>query len=232
MLAGPPNVGKSSLINALLGFQRAIVFDQPGTTRDVLTTRTAIDGWPVVLADTAGLRLATDDVEGQGITRAWEALRGADCVVAVMEVGQDRAWPAAAFAEDALHVLNKVDVVADRSTLPQGPILTSAVTGLGLDELLAAISQQLVPQPPPAGGAVIFTARQRARLEQALAACQRPDGVALRASLAQLTSLSGSWGCCSGWVSDWVGFAVFPHNSCYVGFAADPITRTDAMPPS
>ena len=56
MIAGPPNVGKSSLLNALLGYRRAIVFDQPGTTRDVVTSTTAIDGWPVELSDTAGLR--------------------------------------------------------------------------------------------------------------------------------------------------------------------------------
>src|SRR5262249_19824288 len=55
-IAGPPNVGKSSLLNALAGFERAIVFDQPGTTRDVLTVLTAIDGWPIELADTAGWR--------------------------------------------------------------------------------------------------------------------------------------------------------------------------------
>src|SRR4029453_3197945 len=56
VLAGPPNVGKSSLINALAGYQRTIVSHVPGTTRDVVTTTTAIDGWPVELADTAGLR--------------------------------------------------------------------------------------------------------------------------------------------------------------------------------
>ena len=56
VLAGRPNVGKSSLINALLGYTRSIVFDQPGTTRDVVTAATAIDGWPIELSDTAGLR--------------------------------------------------------------------------------------------------------------------------------------------------------------------------------
>ena len=67
VLAGKPNVGKSSLINRLAGYQRSIVFDQPGTTRDVVTTRTAIDGWPVELADTAGLRSGDDEIERRPI---------------------------------------------------------------------------------------------------------------------------------------------------------------------
>ncbi len=71
VLAGAPNVGKSSLINALLGYGRAIVFDQPGTTRDVVTADAAIEGWPITLADTAGLHDASDATESAGI-----ALRG------------------------------------------------------------------------------------------------------------------------------------------------------------
>ena len=60
VLAGWPNVGKSSLINAILGYTRCIVFDQPGTMRDVVSAQTAIDGWPIELSDTAGLRASAD----------------------------------------------------------------------------------------------------------------------------------------------------------------------------
>src|SRR5690606_16577637 len=66
-LAGAPNVGKSSLLNAVLGYGRAIVFDQPGTTRDVLDAVTAIDGWPVRLTDGAGLRESVDALEAAGV---------------------------------------------------------------------------------------------------------------------------------------------------------------------
>ncbi|HEY4259176.1 MAG TPA: GTPase, partial [Schlesneria sp.] len=70
VLTGRPNVGKSSLINAMLGYQRAIVFDQPGTTRDVVTAETAFEGWPVLLADTAGLRETSEELEAAGIAMA------------------------------------------------------------------------------------------------------------------------------------------------------------------
>ena len=70
VLAGPANVGKSSLINALVGYNRAIVYDAPGTTRDVITAETAIDGWPVTLSDTAGLRDSDDPLEMAGVQTA------------------------------------------------------------------------------------------------------------------------------------------------------------------
>ena len=90
VLAGPPNVGKSSLKNALVGYQRAIVCDLPGTTRDVVATTTAIDGWPIQLADTAGLRDAADELEAAGVARAARALAAADLVVLVDEAGNFR----------------------------------------------------------------------------------------------------------------------------------------------
>ncbi len=83
VLAGRPNVGKSSLMNALVGFQRAIVCDLPGTTRDVVTAMTAIDGWPIQLADTAGLRSTRDEIELAGVTRATAAAGAADLVLLV-----------------------------------------------------------------------------------------------------------------------------------------------------
>ncbi|MCG8585804.1 MAG: 50S ribosome-binding GTPase, partial [Pirellulales bacterium] len=78
VIAGAPNVGKSSLLNAIVGYQRAIVVDQPGTTRDVVATATVIDGWPVLIADTAGLRKTADDIEGAGVTLAQQQLAEAD----------------------------------------------------------------------------------------------------------------------------------------------------------
>src|SRR5207302_2223379 len=75
---GAPNVGKSSLVNALAGYQRSIVAPTPGTTRDVVTTLIAVDGWPIELADTAGLHTQAGDLEGQGIARARAAAGEAD----------------------------------------------------------------------------------------------------------------------------------------------------------
>ncbi len=81
VLGGPPNVGKSSLINALVGYARSIVYDQPGTTRDVVTAETAFEGWPIRLADTAGLREQAEALEAEGILRAKKKLAAADCQI-------------------------------------------------------------------------------------------------------------------------------------------------------
>jgi tRNA modification GTPase len=85
VLAGRTNVGKSSLINALAGFKRAIVSMLPGTTRDVVSTSTAIDGWPVLLADTAGIRTTHDELESAGVRLTLDILKVADLVVRVDE---------------------------------------------------------------------------------------------------------------------------------------------------
>ncbi len=88
VIAGPPNVGKSSLLNAFVGYQRAIVFDQPGTTRDVVTAATAIDGWPVQVSDTAGLRSSADPLETAGADSAAQQARAADCLLLVFDASQ------------------------------------------------------------------------------------------------------------------------------------------------
>ncbi len=83
VLAGPPNVGKSSLVNALVGYQRAIVYDAPGTTRDMVTAITALEGWPVELCDTAGLRSSREAIEAEGVRLARQAAAAADALVLV-----------------------------------------------------------------------------------------------------------------------------------------------------
>ena len=88
LLAGRPNVGKSSLINALLGFERAIVFDQPGTTRDILSATTAMQGWPVRLSDTAGMHETADPLELQGIRLARAQLSRSDLLVWVLDASR------------------------------------------------------------------------------------------------------------------------------------------------
>ncbi len=86
VLAGRPNVGKSSLINALLGYTRSIVFDQPGTTRDVVTATTAVGSWPIEFADTAGLRDGSEPLEAAGILRARSALAEADLTILLIDI--------------------------------------------------------------------------------------------------------------------------------------------------
>ncbi|NLX95364.1 MAG: GTP-binding protein [Rhodopirellula sp.] len=163
VLAGRPNVGKSSLINSLVGYQRALVDPLPGTTRDVVTATTALDGWPVELSDTAGLRDGASPVEQAGIALAEERLAAADLAVLVFDAS--RPWS----DEDqrlfetyprSLVVHNKCDIMA-----PDGPprregLSTSATRGDGIDALAAAIAQRLVPEVPPAGAAVPFTQAQ------------------------------------------------------------------------
>jgi tRNA modification GTPase len=164
VLAGAPNVGKSSLINALVGYQRAIVFDQPGTTRDVLAAATAVDGWPVELMDTAGLRGPVDALEAAGIEQTRRQLAQADIVLAIEDVSLPSA-PANELPASAIAVLNKCDLLSAslrEQRLAQSPhaCLVSAKTGEGLDQLCAAISRQLVPAIPLPGEAVPFTPRQ------------------------------------------------------------------------
>ena len=123
VLAGRTNVGKSSLLNALAGHGRAIVHHVPGTTRDAVTVATAIDGWPVELCDTAGLRPPDDAVERAGIELARERLAEADLVVLVAD--RSRPWSAEDQAlrdqwPGAVLVHNKCDLPASAGERPAG----------------------------------------------------------------------------------------------------------------
>lgn len=170
VLCGLPNVGKSSLINALLGYSRSIVFDQPGTTRDVVTGQTAFEGWPVELSDTAGLREGADELESEGVARARRRAEEADLIVLVF----DRSRPVQAEEHElverwpqALRVANKCDLPdAWHAARMERVIPVSAVTQSGLDRLMKAVVQRLVPREPPAGTAIPVTARQIAALEE------------------------------------------------------------------
>jgi tRNA modification GTPase len=147
-LAGRPNTGKSSLFNALLGRGRAIVSERPGTTRDVLTERVDLDGVPVVLIDTAGLRASDDPVEAEGVKRAEDAHAAATCVVVVLDgaaplTDEDRRIVAAAPRGSSVVVRNKCDLAAAWSPAAEpglGDALdVSARTGDGLDALRRAL---------------------------------------------------------------------------------------------
>ncbi|HVT30471.1 MAG TPA: GTPase, partial [Lacipirellulaceae bacterium] len=128
VIAGKPNVGKSSLINGLVGYQRSIVSPQSGTTRDVVSARTAFAGWPVELSDTAGLRYGADSLETAGIDMAVRRFGAADLRVAVFDASQPWDEDDEAFAvrwPDAIIVYNKIDVA--RPTARRQGIETSAL---------------------------------------------------------------------------------------------------------
>jgi tRNA modification GTPase len=168
VLAGWPNVGKSSLINALLGYRRVIVYDQPGTTRDVVTAGAAFDGWPVELADTAGLCASDDPLEAAGVARAREQLARADLVVLVFAADQPwRSDDETLLAEwpQALVVHSKCDVAAANTGRGRPPgARTSAVTGEGIAALERELVTRLVPAAPSSGQAVPFQPDQIASL--------------------------------------------------------------------
>jgi len=178
-IVGRPNVGKSSLINALAGYERSIVFDEPGTTRDVVTVETAFRGWPVQIADTAGLRTAAGPLEAEGMRRARDYLATADLVLMVF----DRSQPGAAIdlqllAEfpTALVAANKCDLPdAWGNTTPSTAVQVSATTGQGLGELVDQIVSRLVPETPTATTAIPISHRQGETLGLAREALLRND---------------------------------------------------------
>jgi len=155
VLAGAPNVGKSSLANALAGYERCVVAPTPGTTRDVVTTCLAIDGWPVELADTAGLRRPGETLEAAGVEQARAALHEADLCLWLLDASAEPVWPPT--RDRVVLVVNKIDLVPTWD-LEQATdaVRVSARTGEGLDVLCAAIASRLVPEVPPPGAAIPF----------------------------------------------------------------------------
>jgi tRNA modification GTPase len=161
VLAGAANVGKSSLMNALLGHDRAITSPAPGTTRDVLTARTAMDGWPVELVDAAGEREEAQGLEALGLERARQTWTTAELCLWVVDASVAPVLPAAGLSCPVLLVKNKIDLPPawETAALPHElkTIDVSARTGAGLEGLRQAIVQALVPGgSPPPGAAVPF----------------------------------------------------------------------------
>lgn len=184
VMQGRPNVGKSSVLNRLLQSDRAIVASLPGTTRDVLEEGCVLEGLPVTLVDTAGLREAEDEIEREGIKRAREAQAEADLLLHVVDVTAPEMLSAPCIPDEEVPrvvVVNKIDLVSEdrvgdvihlyrgRGVARVLPI--SAVTGQGLGDLRAAIRDLLSPQRLEASDMVVVTnLRHQAALERAIGA--------------------------------------------------------------
>lgn len=180
-IVGAPNVGKSSLFNALLNANRAIVTAIPGTTRDMLTERADIGGLSLALIDTAGVRETSDVVEQEGVARSRDALRVADLVLVVLDssremTDEDRGILAETSNQLRVVVLNKSDLAA---AVAEPGVAISARTGAGLDDLIAAIANALNGGDNPLGLAdkrdqpTVTNVRHTALLERARAAVIR-----------------------------------------------------------
>ena len=185
MLVGRPNAGKSSLLNALLQVDRAIVTPVAGTTRDTLEETANLNGVPVVLIDTAGITETSDPVEQIGVERSRRALEAADVVLLVLDrseqiSAEDDAIAALTEHKPTLLVLNKADrdaALAEETLKQRYPhtrtsVTVSAHTGLGLDKLADAVAHILLAGTPLTGAALITNPRHRDALGRAVVELQ------------------------------------------------------------
>ena len=175
-LLGAPNAGKSSLINRIAGREVAIVSARAGTTRDVIETHLDLNGWPVVLADTAGLREAAEDVEAEGVARALARAEVADLKVLVFDATLLPERDAATLAlhdDAAVVVFNKCDVANPVDS--HGAIMVSARSGAGIDALLARLEADVAERFAVTGEPALTRARHRAAVEECLVALGRFD---------------------------------------------------------
>lgn len=177
VLAGPPNAGKSTLLNALLGADRAIVSPEPGTTRDSIEEALDLDGVPLRLVDTAGLRDAPGDIERQGVARAKDLIARADVVLCLLPPGEDSPPD---LPPGAILLRTKSDLLPNTSGT-QGPGTVerpeAAISALADPEgaretVFALLRQALATQQGERDAATLATERQYAGLAQTLAALQ------------------------------------------------------------
>ena len=173
-IVGAPNAGKSSLLNRLAGRDAAIVSTRAGTTRDVVEVRLDLEGWPITLADTAGLRESQDEIESEGVRRALARAASADLSLVVFD---GALWPEAdaqslaLLDDEALAVLNKTDLLLGPAPAEIGgraAMGVSCLTGAGIDALLETLADEIARRYPP-GGAPALT---RARHRQAVVECR------------------------------------------------------------
>ena len=191
---GAPNAGKSSLVNALAQRDIAIVSDLPGTTRDVIEAHLDIAGFPVILADTAGLRpeqlsdSGHDKIESEGIRRALARAREADIKILLFD-GTSEKFDEQTLKladEGSIIVINKSDAGAKKHKAGfYDPVLISAKSGHGIDELLKAVEEKIKDIFKPSDTPSLTRARHRAALEEAKTALARSQTAALPELMAE-----------------------------------------------
>ena len=175
-IMGRPNAGKSSLMNALLGYDRAIVTDIPGTTRDTITERVRFGGTLLNLIDTAGVRETGDSVEAMGVARSRDAMARAELIFLLFDGSVPFTEEDAALLAEAQATGAPVLLIAGKADLPQAPlpelplpcIRLSSVTGAGMAELEAAVAALYPPDAGIRTGELLTNARQADAVERAL----------------------------------------------------------------
>lgn len=201
VIAGRPNVGKSSLMNALLGEERAIVTDIPGTTRDVIREGIQIQGIPVQLWDTAGLRETEDVVERFGVERTHSSLRDADLILFLLSAPEgfteeDKGLLASVPPDRTLLVWNKCDLLPEEALgelarqVPSPALAVSALTGWNLHRLVETIGERLLGSDwLTPEGAVVASERHQIALQGAIESLQQALHSAQTALPAELISV-------------------------------------------
>lgn len=176
VIAGPPNAGKSSLFNAIVGADRAIVSATPGTTRDLVSARLVLGDYVTELVDTAGLRASDDAVEQEGVRRAGAAMEHAHLVIVAIDGSRpvapaDRAVLARAVGGPVIIAATKADLPAawPIEDVPPGALAVSAVTGAGLAELIARITRALYDGDASVDDVLVTNQRHGTLLAAALA---------------------------------------------------------------
>ena len=180
-IVGRPNAGKSSLLNALLGYERAIVTDIPGTTRDTISERVRFGGVMLRLIDTAGIRETDDAVEKIGVERSYSAIGDAELILAVVDGSADISREDAAVVRAArdsgkpwIFVVNKSDLMSTAKSVglvgiaPPKTVVISAATGAGFDELEKAVAEIFPSDAEAPAGEILTNARQAEAVRRAL----------------------------------------------------------------
>ncbi len=204
VLAGPPNVGKSSLMNAIVGHDRAIVHPTAGTTRDWIESHTVVGGWPIRLTDTAGIRDTHDPIESAGVERSRLQLSQADLIMLV--VAADEGWTPthqvllSQTKVECFVCVSKVDLdpagsaslaqdIEAQFGVPQALpncVLASSQTHPGIDDVLRAIETRLFASAPEAGAALPFLERHFGLIRTAIKRWQAGEYKQAVAALDQL----------------------------------------------
>ena len=177
-ILGAPNAGKSSLLNRIAGREAAIVSATAGTTRDIIEVHLDLGGYPVTLADTAGLRAAAEAIEEEGVRRARQRAEMADIRLVIFD---GEVLPSvdpeslSLVNESALLVVNKIDQIAEAPSeiAGQSVIAVSAATGAGLDKLMSILTERAAQTLDGGGAPALTRARHRVAVADAVASLRR-----------------------------------------------------------